>query len=128
MVDFEKCKDPMFCYKATIIDVYDGDTVTADVDLGFCTILGRQKIRLVGIQAPEKRGGTTKTKKLAKISTDFVKEKVLDKQVKIWVNKDRTKGKYGRYLCIIEYPDPENDGKYINLNQQMLDLDLAEEY
>ena len=46
----------MFEYRAHIIKVYDGDTVTADIDLGFNVILKKQKLRLIGIDAPEIRG------------------------------------------------------------------------
>ena len=44
-----------YFYKAKIISVYDGDTVTAVMDLGF-NITNKIKIRLHGINAPEIRG------------------------------------------------------------------------
>lgn len=42
----------MYEYRATIIKVVDGDTVHADVDLGFDTHM-LMTIRLAGIDAPE---------------------------------------------------------------------------
>jgi micrococcal nuclease len=45
----------MYTYRAKIISVYDGDTVTALVDLGF-GITNKIKIRLKGINTPEVRG------------------------------------------------------------------------
>ena len=42
-------------YRAIIIEVYDGDTVTADIDLGFNTWRMGEKLRLARINAPEVR-------------------------------------------------------------------------
>jgi micrococcal nuclease len=47
-----------YFYKAKIISVYDGDTVTAVIDLGF-EITKKIKIRLYGINAPEIRKANT---------------------------------------------------------------------
>ena len=46
----------MYEYRAFVRKVYDGDTVTVDIDLGFDVVLKGQKIRLVRINAPEVRG------------------------------------------------------------------------
>ena len=46
----------MYEYRAFVRRVYDGDTVTVDIDLGFDVVLRNQKIRLVRINAPEVRG------------------------------------------------------------------------
>jgi micrococcal nuclease len=43
---------PDYQYKATVIDVHDGDTVRLDVDLGFRVHFNLQS-RLYGINAPE---------------------------------------------------------------------------
>ena len=43
----------MYRYKATVTDVYDADTITVDVDLGFHAVLRKIKVRLHGINAPE---------------------------------------------------------------------------
>ena len=45
----------MYQYKAKVIDVYDGDTITAMVDLGFYHFQ-QMKFRLYGIDTPEIRG------------------------------------------------------------------------
>jgi endonuclease YncB( thermonuclease family) len=47
----------LYTYKAQITEVYDGDTVTADIDLGFHTWRRDEKLRLYEINAPEMRGG-----------------------------------------------------------------------
>ena len=44
----------MFEYKVKITRVVDGDTVDADIDLGF-DIIYRDRIRLMGIDTPESR-------------------------------------------------------------------------
>ena len=46
----------MYEYRAFVRKVYDGDTVTVDIDLGFDVVLKGQKIRLLKINAPEVRG------------------------------------------------------------------------
>lgn len=46
----------MYEYRAFVRKVYDGDTVTVDIDLGFDVVLQKQKIRLLRINAPEVRG------------------------------------------------------------------------
>ncbi|WP_370480008.1 hypothetical protein [Tamlana flava] len=45
----------MYTYKSKIIDVYDGDTVTAIVDLGFLHFQ-EMKLRLYVSDTPELRG------------------------------------------------------------------------
>ena len=46
-------EDALYYYRAETTDVYDGDTVTVNIDLGFSTWLHDQKLRLFGINAPE---------------------------------------------------------------------------
>ena len=43
----------MYEYKAQVVSVYDGETLTVDIDLGFEVWLRKQKIRLAGIDTPE---------------------------------------------------------------------------
>jgi len=86
----------MYNYKAKIIKVYDGDTVTAEIDLGF-KIVFTEKIRLYGINAPELKG-IERTKGL--VSRDRLRELILGKEVNIITLKDK-KGKYGRYIATI---------------------------
>jgi len=95
----------MYNYKAKILDVYDGDTVTALVDLGFLHYQ-EMKLRLYGIDTPEVRG----VEKIeGKKVRDIVREMILGKEVEIITYKDK-QGKYGRYLANIIL-----DGVDINL-------------
>lgn len=90
----------MYEYRARISDVYDGDTFTAVVDLGFHVALER-KFRLAGIQAPELRGTEKEAGRLAR---DFLRGLVDGLEVRLRTFKDRTE-KYGRYLADILLPD-----------------------
>jgi len=84
----------MYTYKAKIIKVYDGDTVTAQIDLGF-NMTFTEPLRILRIDAPEVRG---EEKEAGKFSRDRLRELVLGKEVTIKTRKDK-KGKYGRYLA-----------------------------
>lgn len=86
----------MYTYKAYVVSVYDGDTVTLRVDCGFNVSI-IEKFRLLRINTPEIRGVERPD---GLISRDRLREKILNKEVIIKTEKDR-KGKYGRYLCEI---------------------------
>ncbi len=81
----------MYEYSAKIIDVYDGDTFTFEVDLGF-SIQVTEKLRLYGINTPEVRGSE---KIFGKEVRDYVSDLILGKTVRLEVFK---KGKFGRYI------------------------------
>lgn len=87
----------MYEYRATITDVYDGDTITASIDLGFNSCLSKVKFRLYGIDAPEVRGAE---RPQGIVTRDWLREQVLGKDVILRSIKDR-KGKYGRWLAQI---------------------------
>ena len=99
----------LYYYRAKIIDVYDGDTVTAHIDLGF-NIGITERFRLLGINTPELRG---EEREKGLVSRDAVREKILNKPVTIKTEKDK-KGKYGRYLGVIFL---EENGESININE-----------
>ena len=84
-------------YRAIITDVYDGDTVTADIDLGFDIWRRNERLRLYGIDAPEVRG---KERPEGLLARDALRERLVGKEVTICTIKDKT-GKYGRYLVRI---------------------------
>ena len=106
-----------YIYIATVVSVYDGDSITVDVDCGFGIILRKQKLRLLGIDTPELRGDTIVE---ARVSRDWLREKILNTQIIIKTYKDR-KGKYGRWLAELFV-----DG--ININNQMITEGLAKVY
>lgn len=107
----------LYAYKAEVTEVYDGDTITANVDLGFNTWRRDEKLRLYGIDAPEVRG---EERPQGLISRDALRAKILGKDVIICTIKDKT-GKYGRYLAEVYL-----DGA--NINAWLIENDYAEPY
>ena len=92
----------LYFYKAVVTDVYDGDTITANVDLGFYTWLHEQKFRLAGIDAPEVKGAS---KEQGLKCRDMLAQRIARKEVLIQSIQDKSgndqKEKYGRYLAVI---------------------------
>lgn len=107
----------LYMYQAVIVKVYDGDTVRADIDLGFGTILKNQALRLWGIDAPEVRG---ESRAEGLNSKTWLAGRILNMEVIIKTHKDK-KGKYGRWLAEI-YQGGEN------INQWMIGEGHALEY
>ena len=88
----------MYEYKVKITRVVDGDTVDADVDLGF-DIFVKDRIRLMGIDTPESRTRNKAEKKLGLLAKERLK--ALCKQHKgniILKTSKEGKGKFGRIL------------------------------
>ena len=116
--------DP-YLYHALVrpMDVYDGDSVTASIDLGFGVWLHDQKLRLWGINAPEVRGASRKKGQQAR---DHLKSLLPeDGNVYIRSHKD-AKGKYGRWLAeIIVQVAP---GSVTNVNSSLVAAGHAVHY
>jgi micrococcal nuclease len=108
----------LYNYKAHIIKVYDGDTVTALIDLG-CNVKITEKIRLADVDTPELRG---EERESGLISRDWLREKILDKDVLLHTNKDK-KGKYGRYIGTIFLA-----GETVSINEQIINEGLGKLY
>ena len=107
----------MYEYRAYVKSVYDGDTITVDIDLGFGVLLQSQKIRLLKINAPEIRGSE---RKMGLISRDALREKISDKWIVIKTTRDK-KGKYGRWLGEIWIDE-------VCINDWMISEGFASEY
>jgi len=116
-------KDPYIYRVKKVLKVVDGDTIDADVDLGFDISLTK-RVRLAGIDTPESR-------------TTDLKEKALGLEVKEWLKKrlegakdiliktqlpDSTE-KYGRILGKLYINNEET-----SLNEQMIDEGYAWSY
>lgn len=102
----------MYTYKAHIVDVYDGDTVTAIVDLGF-HVSKQIKVRLKDIDAPELRGNE---RSAGLVSKARLEELVLNKDVLLITFKDKQE-KYGRWLGEIFTADSPDTVNSILLNE-----------
>ena len=109
----------MYEYRAFVRKVYDGDTITCDIDLGFNMIMRNQKLRLVGINTPEVRG---KSRPEGLKVRDIVRSRISNKWVTIKTHRDK-KGKYGRWLAEIYEAGVEE-----SLNQWLLKEGYAKEY
>ena len=107
----------MYEYRAYVRKVYDGDTVTVDIDLGFDIILHNQKIRLLKIDAPEVRG---QEREQGLVSRNALREKICNKWVKLKTMQDK-KGKYGRWLGEIVLDD-------LSINDWMIAEGFASQY
>lgn len=106
----------MYTYKAKVLAVHDGDTITALVDLGF-HIQMEIKIRFYGINAPEITGPT---KDAGLKSKQRVIDLILNKDVIVKTYKDKQE-KFGRWLADIFVT--ETDSK--SVNQILIDEGLA---
>ena len=113
----------MYEYKAKVVKVVDGDTVDFHVDLGFDT-WKKIRARLYGINAPESRTRDLEEKKRGLESKKFLTDTLANFDNECIV-KSRGTGKYGRCLAEIFINDLNPE---ISINQQMVDVGLAEEY
>lgn len=93
-----------YVYDATLIRNYDGDTITALLDVGFRDYTTRT-LRLAIIDTPERRGESLEEGRLIQ---RVVEEKLKGKTFTVQTEKDRT-GSWNRYIAHIWV-----DGLYLN--------------
>lgn len=97
---------PSFEYKAQITRVVDGDTLDADVDLGF-HVHKRVRLRLLGVDTPEVYGVKKDSEEYnAGVSASAFVGKWLAEApdwLLIRTHKDK-QGKYGRWLAEVINP------------------------
>ena len=87
---------PNYVYRCKITRVVDGDTLDANIDLGF-NLWTSDRIRLMGIDTPESRTSNKKEKVLGLASKARLKELLKSKQIYLQTSKEG-KGKFGRIL------------------------------
>lgn len=120
-----RLRSRLYYYAAHVTDVYDGDTITVDVDLGLGVWRRNLTIRLWKVNAPEMRGPE---KEQGTKVRDFVRAQILDKQILLRTILDKRgqdqREKFGRMLgeILIE----AEDGTVINLNEVLLDRGMAQ--
>lgn len=108
----------LYHYSAKVTDVYDGDTITVDIDLGLATWIRGEKIRLARINAPEV-SGTERPQGL--LARDFLRNQINGKDIVIQTFKDK-KGKYGRYIGDIWLQEGE---EWINVCDLLVEKGFA---
>jgi micrococcal nuclease len=118
-----KTKD-LYVYRIkSITKVVDGDTIDANIDLGF-DISFTKRIRLAGIDSPESRTTNLKEKALGLETKEWLK-KTLEgaKDILIKTEKPDSTEKYGRIIGHLFINDQET-----SLNNQMIAEGYALEY
>jgi len=86
----------MYNYNAKCIRVVDGDTIDAEIDLGF-DIKVTKRIRLGGINAPESRTRNKVEKKLGLAAKERLKE-MLEGAANCFELESKELGKFGRVI------------------------------
>ena len=86
----------MYNYNATCIKVVDGDTIDAEIDLGF-DIKVTKRIRLGGINAPESRTRNKVEKKLGLAAKERLKE-LMEGAANCFELESTELGKFGRVI------------------------------
>ena len=116
-------RDPYVYRIKSITKVVDGDTIDANIDLGFDISLTK-RIRLAGIDSPESRTTNLKEKALGLESKEWLK-KTLEgaKDILIKTEKPDSTEKYGRIIGHLFINDQET-----SLNNQMIAEGYALEY
>ena len=112
-------KSHLYYYRALVKYVYDGDTITADIDLGLHAWVHGEKIRLARINAPELRGDE---REQGLISRDFLRGIIDGKEIIAQTSKDE-KGKYGRYIAELWLEQTPNE--WININDLLVEKGYA---
>jgi len=107
-------------FHVTITKVVDGDTVDVDIDLGFSTVLKKQRVRLMGIDTPESRTRDLVEKLFGKAAKAHLKKLLSEGDITL-VSHD--KGKFGRILGELFVSNGETTvlaDERVSVNQQMI--------
>jgi micrococcal nuclease len=116
-------KDPYIYRIRSIHKVVDGDTIDADIDLGFDISLTK-RIRLAGVDTPESRTTDANEKKLGLESKEWLKKRVEGaKDIIIRTELPDSTEKYGRIIGHLFI-----NGEEISLNNQMITEGFAWPY
>ena len=118
------------CYnfRVTEIDrVVDGDTIDVTIDLGF-DLYKKERVRVAGVDTPEKRTRDLEEKELGLHATNWIKEKLEgavagDDDLIIRTELVGGVGKYGRLLGWLYIGDGD-----VSLNEQMIEEGYAWAY
>ena len=112
----------MYTYFVKSVDrVVDGDTIDISIDLGF-NLTKKERVRLAGIDTPEKRTKNPKEKEMGYQATEFLEMHLMEAS-KLTVKTEK-EGKFGRMLGWLY--KSENDTT--SINQIMIDKGYAWAY
>ena len=118
------------CYNFRVVEinrVLDGDTIDVTIDLGF-DLYKKERVRVAGVDTPEKRTRDLEEKELGIHATNWLKEKLEgavagDDDLVIRTELVGGVGKYGRLLGWLYIGDGD-----VSLNEQMIDEGYAWAY
>ena len=110
------------CYNFRVVEinrVVDGDTIDVTIDLGF-DLYKKERVRVAGVDTPEKRTRNLEEKALGIDATNWLKEKLEgavagDDDLVIRTELVGGVGKYGRLLGWLYVGDGD-----MSLNEQMI--------
>ena len=118
------------CYNFRVVEinrVLDGDTIDVTIDLGF-DLYKKERVRVAGVDTPEKRTKNLEEKALGIDATNWLKEKLEsaiagDDDLVIRTELDGGVGKYGRLLGWLYIGESE-----VSLNELMINEGYAHHY
>ena len=118
------------CYNFRVTEinrVLDGDTIDVTIDLGF-DLYKKERVRVAGVDTPEKRTRNLEEKALGIEATNWLKEKLEgaingDDELSVRTELVGGTGKYGRLLGWLYIGD-----ELLSLNEQMIVEGYAHEY
>ena len=118
------------CYNFRVTEinrVVDGDTIDVTIDLGF-DLYKKERVRIAGVDTPEKRTRDLEEKALGIDATNWMKEKLEgaidgDEELTIRTELKGGMGKYGRLLGWLYIGED-----VVSINEQMIDEGYAWSY
>ena len=118
------------CYNFRVTEinrVVDGDTIDVTIDLGF-DLYKKERVRVAGVDTPEKRTRNLEEKELGIDATNWLKEKLDsaiagDDELTIRTELSGGVGKYGRLLGWLYIGDGD-----VSLNEEMITEGYAHAY
>ena len=118
------------CYNFRVIEinrVVDGDTIDVTIDLGF-DLYKKERVRVAGVDTPEKRTRDLEEKALGLDATNWMKEQLegaIDGEDDLFIRTELVggMGKYGRLLGWLYIGDAE-----LSLNELMIEEGYAWAY
>jgi micrococcal nuclease len=118
------------CYNFRVVEinrVLDGDTIDVTIDLGF-DLFKKERVRVAGVDTPEKRTRDLEEKALGIDATNWLKEKLEgalagDDDLVIRTELVGGVGKYGRLLGWLYIGDAD-----VSLNEAMIEEGYAWAY
>ena len=118
------------CYNFRVVEinrVVDGDTIDVTIDLGF-DLSKKERVRVAGVDTPEKRTRNLEEKALGIDATNWIKEKLegaIDGEDDLVIRTELVggMGKYGRLLGWLYIGDSD-----VSLNEQMITEGYAHAY